>query len=178
MRQIWELSHFVVFTDSDYEVAWERRKSTSSSKLLCGSHMPRSTSTTQAVIALSSGESEFCGLVKGTSAGLGAHSMLKDLGLEISKNTKIDKAVLEVRFDASGGRGMAVRRGFGTLLLQHCRCRSLHKRAKSKSRKSLESRTPQILEPNILTEDQLEEHWKSVIVTFVKESLVPRCGQE
>ena len=39
--------------------------------------------------------------------------MLKDLGDDISKNTKIDKAVLEVRVDASSGRGMAVRRGAG-----------------------------------------------------------------
>ena len=37
--------------------------------------------------------------------------MLKDFGVDISKNTKIDKAVLEVRVDASAGRGMAVRRG-------------------------------------------------------------------
>ena len=34
--------------------------------------------------------------------------MLKDLGVDVSKNTKIDKAVLEVRVDASAGRGMAV----------------------------------------------------------------------
>ena len=42
-------------------------------------------------------------LVKGTSAGLGAVSMLKDLGVDTSKNTQIDKAVLEVRVDASSG---------------------------------------------------------------------------
>ena len=37
--------------------------------------------------------------------------MLTDLGVDINKNTKIDKAVLEVRIDASAGRGTAVRRG-------------------------------------------------------------------
>ena len=47
--------------------------------------MLRSMSTTQGVIALSSGESEFYALVKGTSAGLGAVSMLQDLGVDISK---------------------------------------------------------------------------------------------
>ena len=36
--------------------------------------------------------------------------MLKDLGVDISKNTKIDKAALEMRVDASAGRGIAVRR--------------------------------------------------------------------
>ena len=41
--------------------------------------------------------------------------MLEDLGVDISKNTKIDKAVLEVRIDASAGRGIAVRRGAGRI---------------------------------------------------------------
>ena len=36
--------------------------------------------------------------------------MLKDLGVDINKK-KLDKAVLEVRIDASAGRGIAVRRG-------------------------------------------------------------------
>ena len=34
--------------------------------------------------------------------------MLKDLGVDISKNTKIERAALEVRVDASTGRGIAV----------------------------------------------------------------------
>ena len=54
--------------------------------------MLRSISTTQGVIALSSGESEFYALVKGKSAGLGAVSILKDLGAYISKNTQIDQS--------------------------------------------------------------------------------------
>ena len=37
--------------------------------------------------------------------------MLKHLGVYISKNTKIDKAVLEVGVDASAGRGITVPRG-------------------------------------------------------------------
>ena len=44
-------------------------------------------------------------------AGRVAVSLLKDLGVDINKNTNIDKAVLEVRVDASAGRGIAVRRG-------------------------------------------------------------------
>ena len=89
VRQIEEPSHVVVFTDADHAGCLKTRKSTSSSKLFYGSHMLRSTSTTQGVIALSSGESEFCALVKGTSAGLGAVSMLKHLGVDISKKTPI-----------------------------------------------------------------------------------------
>ena len=51
----------------------------SSYKLFFGSHFLHSNSTMQGVIALSSGESELYALVKGTSAGLGTVSMLKDL---------------------------------------------------------------------------------------------------
>ena len=87
-------------------------ESTSSSY---GSHMLRSNSTTQGVIALISGESEFYASVKGTSAGLGAVSMLKNLGVDNCKKTKIDKAVLEVRVDASAARGIAVRRRAGRI---------------------------------------------------------------
>ena len=64
---------------------------------------------------MSSGESEFYALVKGTSAGLGAVPMLRDLGVDINKNTKVDKAAPEVKIDASAGRGIALRRGAGRL---------------------------------------------------------------
>ena len=57
MRQVEEPSHVVVFTDSDHAGCLKTGKSTSSSKLFYGSHFPRSTSTTQGVIALSLGES-------------------------------------------------------------------------------------------------------------------------
>ena len=70
----------VMFTDSDHGGCLKTRKSASSCKLFYGSDMLRSTSTTQGVIALSSGESEFYALVRRTSAGLGAVSMLKRLG--------------------------------------------------------------------------------------------------
>ena len=79
--------------------------------------------------------------------------MLKDLGVDIRKNTESDKAVLEVRTDASAGRGIAVQG------------------------KSLEYRTWQILEPNTLTEDQFEEHSRGVTVTVVNQGLEQSCGQ-
>ena len=65
VRQTEEPSHVVVFTDSDHAGCMRTRDNTSSSKLFYGSQMLRSTSTTQAVIPLSSGESEFHALVKG-----------------------------------------------------------------------------------------------------------------
>ena len=111
VRQIQEAPHVVVFTDSDHAGCLKTCQSTSSSKLFNGSH--RSTSTTQGVIPLRSEESEFYALVKGTSAGLGAVSMLKDLRVDISRNAQIDKAALEVRIDAAAGRGNTARRGAG-----------------------------------------------------------------
>ena len=59
MRQVEEPSHVVVFTDSHRAGCLKTCKRTSSSKLFYGSHMLRSTSAAQRVIALSSGESEF-----------------------------------------------------------------------------------------------------------------------
>ena len=46
--------------------------------------------------------------------------------------------------------------------------------AKPKSRTSLEPRARQISEPNILTADRFEEHWKCVIGTFVRAGLASR----
>ena len=56
VRQVEEPSRVVVFTDSDHAGCLRTRRSTSSSKLFCGSHTPRSTSTMQGVSALRSGE--------------------------------------------------------------------------------------------------------------------------
>ena len=117
--------------------------------------------------------------MKGTSAGLGALSTLKDLGVDISKNTQIDKTVLEVRIDASAGRGMAVRRGAGRvrhIATPTLRVRKLAQESE-KHEQSMEYRTRQILEPNTLREDQFEGHRKDVIATFVKFSQ-SSCGQK
>ena len=74
------------------------------------------------MIALSSGESEFYGAVKATAAGLGLISMMKDLGVVFSgseKNTNesLNKRLpcIEVRMDASAGRGICMRRGAGRI---------------------------------------------------------------
>ena len=80
-----------------------------------GSHLLRSTSTTQAVISLSSGESEFYSLLKGTAAGIGAVSMLKDVGVDLTNNNKFEQPAVEIRVDATAGRGIALRRGAGRI---------------------------------------------------------------
>ena len=54
-----------VYVDTDYAGCRKTRKSTSGGVATLGSHTIKSWSTTQAVIALSSGEAEFYGIVKG-----------------------------------------------------------------------------------------------------------------
>ena len=69
-----------------------------------GSHSVKSWSTTQQVIALSSGEAEYYSMVKGGPMGLGIQAMARDLGVSISVNVKTD---------ASAAKGIASRRGLG-----------------------------------------------------------------
>jgi len=66
--------------------------------------MIRSWSSTQAVIALSSGEAEYYGLVRGAPIGMGAQSMLRDMGVDCR---------VRVSTDASAAKGIASRRGLG-----------------------------------------------------------------
>ena len=54
--------------------------------------MVKSWCSTQAIVALSSGEAEYYGIVKGASISMGLRSMMRDLGLE---------ATLRINTDAS-----------------------------------------------------------------------------
>ena len=71
---------------------------------MLGRHHVKGWSLTQGVIALSSGESEFYGIVKGSSVGLGIQSILGDLGVRVA---------LRVYTDSSAAKGIASRRGLG-----------------------------------------------------------------
>ena len=55
-----------------------------------GEHAIKTWSTTQSVIALPSGEAEYCGMVKGDPVGLGLKADLSDFGVEVG--LKIKKA--------------------------------------------------------------------------------------
>ncbi len=58
-------------------------------------------SSTQTVIALSSGEAEYYGMVKGASMALGVRSVLGDLGCDMQ---------IRLRTDAAAAKGIASRR--------------------------------------------------------------------
>ena len=93
-----------VWVDTDYAGCMRTRKSTSGGLVMFGSHKLKAWSVTQAVIALSSGEAEFYGIVKGSSVGLGMQSVLRDLGHDVK---------IVVCTDASAAKGIASRRGLG-----------------------------------------------------------------
>ena len=75
---------------------------------MLGEHAIKTWSVTQAVIALSSGEAEYYGIVKGASAGLGVCSVLADLGVVPKTPTK-----LVIHTDSSAAKGISSRRGLG-----------------------------------------------------------------
>ena len=69
-----------------------------------GRHYIKLSSTTQKVVSLSSGESEWHGLVKSASVALGYKGMCSDFGIE---------RVIELTTDSSAAKGIGSRRGWG-----------------------------------------------------------------
>ena len=74
--------------------------------MLRSGHLLNHWSNTQATVALSSGEVELRGIVRGASEGLGIQSLAADLGLEVK---------LEVFTDSTAAEGMVARKGLGAL---------------------------------------------------------------
>jgi hypothetical protein len=66
--------------DTDFSGCLETHRSTSGGVLMHGRHCLKTWSTTQSVIALSSGEAELYGIVKGTAMALGFQSVASDMG--------------------------------------------------------------------------------------------------
>ena len=67
-------------------------------------HAVKTWSVTQDIIALSSGEAEYYGMVRGAAQGLGALTLLKDMGVSMR---------LTIKTDASVAKSIASRRGIG-----------------------------------------------------------------
>ena len=95
-----------VWVDTDFAGCKRTRRSTNGGVITLGGHVVKSWSSTQAIVALSSGEAEYYGMVKGASMALGIQSMLADLGVEVT---------VRVRTDASAAKGIASRRGLGKI---------------------------------------------------------------
>ena len=73
---------------------------------MLGKHLIKSWSSTQAIIALSSGEAEFYALVKCGSVASGIRNMLRDLGIKVK---------IQISTDASAAKGITARRGAGKI---------------------------------------------------------------
>ena len=81
---------------------------------MVGSHPIKAWSSTQASVALSSGEAEYYGLVRGVGIGLGIQLLYRDAGLPLK---------LRAWTDSSAAMGVAKRQGLGKL--RHLECQSL-----------------------------------------------------
>ena len=79
-----------------------------------GTHVIKTWSSTQVSLALSSGEAEYYGVVRGAGIGLGQQALFKDAGLELP---------LRVWTDSSAAMGTSSRQGLGKL--RHLECHSL-----------------------------------------------------
>eukprot|EP00971_Amphidinium_carterae_P097174 1923120-Amphidinium_carterae.1 len=77
---------------------------------MVGRHLVKSTTSTQAIIALSSAESEFAAMVKGISNAIGLRSLATDLGQGLQ---------IKVYTDSSGAKGIASRKGIAKLRHLH-----------------------------------------------------------
>ena len=92
------------FGDSDFAGEIETRKSTSGGLMCIGDHTIKTWSSTQSVIALSTGEAEMYAINRTAATGMGGQSILKDLGVQLE---------LRVFTDATTGKSLVSRRGLG-----------------------------------------------------------------
>ena len=95
-----------VYTDTDWAGCPRTRKSTSGGCVMLGGHLIKSWSSTQTSVALSSGEAEFNGVVRGAGIGLGYQSLVRDLGQDLP---------VRVWTDSSAAVGVCSRQGLGKL---------------------------------------------------------------
>ena len=95
-----------VYVDSNWAGCKTTRKSTSGGAMMVGLHCVKSWAKTQATVALSSGEAELIGTVKGACEGLGLKSLMSDLGLEVR---------VRMFVDASAALGIIHRQGIGKI---------------------------------------------------------------
>jgi hypothetical protein len=112
-----------VYSDSDFAGCPRTRRSTSATVAMIGTHTIKVSSTTQGPIALSSGESEWYGIVKSATIGLGLRSLAKDFGCDYK---------LSIVTDSSAANGVANRRGAGGI--RHIETRSLWLQQKTTDR--------------------------------------------
>ena len=93
-----------MYVDTDHAGCLETRKSTSGGIVMYGNHCIKTWSTTQPVIALSSGEAEYYGMVKGAGNAIGIVGVFQDMGIQ---------ETVTLYTDSSAAKGISSRRGLG-----------------------------------------------------------------
>ena len=100
-----ELSDTIdVWIDTDFAGCKVTRRSTSGGVIMIGDHCVKTYSKTQESIALSSGESEFYGIVQAACHGLEVKGVYEDLGIPMK---------IRICTDSSAAKSIASRRGVG-----------------------------------------------------------------
>jgi hypothetical protein len=99
-----QVAHLDTWCDSNHAGCLRTRKSVSGGAVMIGTATCHTYSKSQAVIALSSGEAEYYGLVSAVSASLGVQSTLRDWGWKLG---------VRILMDASTGIAIGSRRGLG-----------------------------------------------------------------
>ena len=97
-----------VIVDSDWAGCVDTRKSTNGGCIMVGDVCLKAWSTTQRVVALSSGEAEYYAAVKGASEGLGFLAGCADLGI-----CEEGAVSIKVLTDSSACKGICQRTGLG-----------------------------------------------------------------
>ena len=92
------------WSDSDHAGCIKTRKSTTGTVIQLGEATVKTAAKGQAVIALSTGEAEYYGLISTASTALGEQAMMADWGIKLSVN---------IAMDASAGISIGSRRGLG-----------------------------------------------------------------
>ena len=80
------------YVDTDHAGCAVTRRSTTGLAVVVGRHCGKHQSNLQSTISLSSGESEWYGLVKGSAAGLALQSLLVDWGLHLELDSCVTRA--------------------------------------------------------------------------------------
>lgn len=97
-------SHLSVYSDTDYAGCRRTRKSTSGGCAMFGAHCVKTWSSTQSIVALSSGEAEYYGLVKAGCSAIGLRALCVDLNIAVA---------VKLLTDSTAARGICNRRGVG-----------------------------------------------------------------
>ena len=92
--------------------------------MVLGGHLIKSWSSTQTSVSLSSGESEFYGVVKAGGVSLGYQALLRDLGLNLP---------VRVWTDSTATLGICGRQGLGKLRHIDTQCLWIQQRVRDKS---------------------------------------------